>query len=164
MGEVDAVGPHSIKTKFFALGVPLVPLCSMFFTGASSGRPDRAQRQERPRGLRSAPARPRRGPLRHLRIPERLRSTRRHGRRLRLRPSCERERSRMERSARAALEEGRWLTSRLPSARRPDELERCGRDRNSAISRRSRSHPAEEDIRMMHAISPSGFGRRARIR
>ena len=39
MGEVDAVGPHSIKTKFFVLGVPLIPLGSTFFTGPSSGVP-----------------------------------------------------------------------------------------------------------------------------
>ncbi|MBX3220451.1 MAG: hypothetical protein KF795_08035 [Labilithrix sp.] len=37
MGEVDAVGAHSVQTKFFVLGVPLVPLSSVFFTAPGQG-------------------------------------------------------------------------------------------------------------------------------
>jgi|GEM_PF-4192836 len=37
MGEVDSVGPQSVQTKFFVLGVPLVPLGSFFFTAPGRG-------------------------------------------------------------------------------------------------------------------------------
>lgn len=37
MGEVDAVGGQSVQTKFFVLGVPLVPLSSFFFTKHGEG-------------------------------------------------------------------------------------------------------------------------------
>lgn len=37
MGEVDSVGSQSIQTKFFVLGVPLVPLGSFYFTSPGRG-------------------------------------------------------------------------------------------------------------------------------
>lgn len=37
MGEVDAVGSQSIQTKFFVLGVPLLPLGSFYFTSPGRG-------------------------------------------------------------------------------------------------------------------------------
>lgn len=37
MGEVDVVGPQSIQTKFFVLGIPLIPLGSFFFTSPGRG-------------------------------------------------------------------------------------------------------------------------------
>ncbi len=37
MGEVDSVGPQSIQTKFFVLGIPLMPLGSFYFTGPGRG-------------------------------------------------------------------------------------------------------------------------------